>query len=99
MGMSNYIPHYTKKKQQLAHREEAIKRLLKSGAAKEKLLSAAQEIVDARVRVLRSQRATLPPSERNAEDFARIEGKILAAMQQMPEEVLSQFRREVEGNL
>jgi hypothetical protein len=94
--MSNYIPHYTKKKQQLAHREEAMKRLLNSGASEGKLLLAAREIVDARVRVLRSQRATLPPSERNADDFAIIDGKIEAALQQSVEDILREFRSKLD---
>ena len=53
----NYIPHHTKKKQILARKELVLKRLIVQEASPEKLLAAAQEIINARIRVLRAKRA------------------------------------------
>jgi hypothetical protein len=48
--MSNYIPHYTKKRQILHKKEEKLRRLISHGADKERLLKAAEEVRLARIR-------------------------------------------------
>ncbi len=94
----NYIPHYTKKKQQLARREAALERLLGSDASVTKLLSAAEEVRAARVCVLRAHRATLAPTERNKEQFERIDGKITEAEQLTAAEILQQMSQTLGGD-
>lgn len=88
--LMNYIPHYTKKKQQLARRKAALVRLLNSDASVTKLLAAAEEVRAAKVRVLRAQRATLAPTDRNTEQFERVDARIAEVEQQTAAELLRQ---------
>ena len=74
--MTNYIPHYTKKKQILARKEEDLRRLISSHADDEKLLGAAEIVRDARIRVLRAQRATIVPKDNAQEAYDRIDARI-----------------------
>ena len=74
--MTNYIPHYTKKKQILARKEEALRRLISSRASKDKLLAAAELVRDARIRALRAQRATLVPKDDAQEVYDKIDAQI-----------------------
>ena len=90
-GPMNYIPHYTKKKQQLARREAALQRLLSSDASITKLLAAAGEVRAARIRVLRAQRATLVPTDHNKEQFERLDVRISQAEKLTAAEVLHQY--------
>lgn len=76
--MSNYIPHYTKKKQILRRKEDFLRRLVSKNASQECILAAAEEVRDARIRVVRAQRATIPQTGdgqvQNNKLDARIQG-------------------------
>ncbi len=74
--MTNYIPHYTKKKQILARKEEALRRLISSRAPQDKLLGAAEVVRDARIRVLRAQRSTIVPKDDAQQAYDRIDARI-----------------------
>ncbi len=74
--MSNYVPHYTKKKQILARKEAALRRLIVRGATEEKLLFAALDIREARIRVLRARRAMIPPKGDATVKFRQIDQQI-----------------------
>ena len=58
--MTNYIAHYTKK-QILARKEADLRRLIDSRADFTKPIEAAEDVRDARVRVVRAHRATIVP--------------------------------------
>ncbi len=57
--MSNYVPHYTKKKERLASGEEELLRAIRDGHPRETLLRLADEVKLAIIRVLRAERARL----------------------------------------
>ena len=61
--MTSYIAHHTKKKQILARKEAALQRLVDSNAPSAKLVAAADEVRDARIRVLRVQRSIIVPKD------------------------------------
>jgi hypothetical protein len=61
--MANYVAHYTKKQQALARRVEELRRRIARGEPAERLLAAAEEVRQARLRALRARRATIPPAE------------------------------------
>ena len=89
--MTNYIPHYTKKKQVLARKELALKRLIDRRTAPDKLLAAAEEVRVARVRVLRAQSATIVPKDDADTQFAKIDNKIQAILDTSLPDILSDF--------
>ena len=89
--MPNYIPHYTKKKQILARKEDNLQRLIERGADRQKLLAAVEDVRDARVRVLRSRRATIPPKDDAVKLFAEIDDRIQSLLETSPEAILHQF--------
>ena len=60
--MSNYVPHYTKKKQVLARKELALERRIANKDPIVKVMVSAGEVRDARIRVLQARRSTLPPT-------------------------------------
>jgi hypothetical protein len=89
--MASFVPHHRKKIEQLEKRERTLKRLLDSGATREKLLAAASDVRDARIRVLRAKQNELNPMEEVA--FQRLKAKI-AAIQEVPaEKILAEFSK------
>jgi hypothetical protein len=64
----NTITNHRKKKERLAKKERELQRLIERGASREKLLQAALEVRDGRIRVLRALQNQNP--ERNAKDRA-----------------------------
>jgi hypothetical protein len=78
--MSNYVPHYTKKLQILARKEQHLRRLIGSGATPRRLIAAAEVVRASRVRALRAKRATIIPKGDAVERFARIDAKIQGAL-------------------
>ena len=50
--MTNYIAHHTKKKQILARKEAVLHRLIDSDSPPDKLIAAAEDVRDARIRDL-----------------------------------------------
>ena len=89
--MTNYIPHYTKKKQGLERKELALTRLVETGAANEKLVAAAEDVREARVRVLRAQRATIVPKGDADTLYKKIDSKIKAALRTSTAAILAEF--------
>ena len=74
--MSNYVPHYTKKKRILERREDSLIRLIAAGASEEELQAAAEVVRDARVRVLEARRATIVPKDDAKKVYDRIDARI-----------------------
>ncbi|WP_425397780.1 hypothetical protein [Aeoliella sp.] len=66
-------------------------RLLNSDASVTKLLAAAEEVRAAKVRVLRAHRATIAPTDRNTEQFERVDARIAEVEQQTAAELLRQI--------
>lgn len=54
--MSNYIPHYTKKRQRQTKVENDLRRLIERGALLSKLIEAAEEVRSARIRSIYAKR-------------------------------------------
>jgi len=90
--MSNYIPHYTKKRQVLARKEQALRRLILRGSTREKLIAAAEEVRASRMRMLKAERATIPPKgSPEFERMAAIDEKIQALSVTPVETILAEF--------
>jgi hypothetical protein len=92
--MASFIPNHRKKLDRLKRVESNLRRLLVRGASEEKLLEAATEVRDCRIRVLRAKQNKNPertPEERAA--FLKIEDKIAALKTLTPETVLAGFIR------
>jgi len=96
--MSNYIPHYTKKKQILSRKEEALRRLISSDAPREKLFRAGGDVRDARIRVLRAQRATIVPKDDAQEAYETIDSRIRKLEETSTVAVLLEFGCMIENN-
>ncbi len=101
-GMTNYIPHYTKKKQILSRKEQALRRLVHSNAPDDKLVAAAEEVRDARVRVrvrvLRAQRATIVPKDDACKQYEKIDARIQTIAETSIAIILSEFGYTSNGN-
>lgn len=91
LAVPNYIPHYTKKKQILVRSEEALRRLIRSNATEEKLITAAENVRDARIRVLRAQRATIVPTGDAQERYKKIDARIQRIAQTPTAVILQEF--------
>lgn len=74
--MSNYIPHYTKKKQVLVRKELALQRSIDRNDSLQELLDAAEQVRDARVRVLQAQRSTIAPMGDADSQYQKIDEQI-----------------------
>jgi hypothetical protein len=59
--VSNYIPWHGKKREHVELREEKLRRLLLKGSSTQKLNQAAEEARAARIRLLKSNSARIPP--------------------------------------
>ena len=95
--MTNYVPHYSKKKQILARKEEALRRLISTCATSEKLLRAAEMVRDARVRVLLAQRATIRPIDDAQKLYDQIDDRILIIEATSLDSILSDFGYTYDG--
>ena len=89
--MTSYIAHHTKKKQILHRKEAALLRLVHSNAPMDRLVVAADEVRDARIRVLRVQRASIVPMGDAEAQFARIDAKIARTVCTATATILSEF--------
>ena len=88
--MTNYIPHHTKKIQILKRRELKLCRLIQRGKEEKIIIAAAEEVRKARIRVLRAQRAEIPPMyDPEAEHFSIIDDKISALLVTPIEEIIA----------
>ena len=89
--MASYVAHYTKKQQILGRKELALRRLIDRGAAPEKLMSAAADVRDARIRALRARRATIVPKNDAYVQYAKIDDKIQALLNTPLLSILADF--------
>ncbi len=88
--MTNYIPHYTKKRQILRRKEEALRLLISENAPKSKTVAYSEEIRDARIRVLRAERATIPPTHAR-ERYEEIDARIRVIEESPVAAILAEF--------
>ncbi len=89
--MANYLVHHTKKKQILARKEAALRRLIESVAPDSKLIAAAEDVRDARIRVLRVQRSIIVPKGDADAQYAKIDNKIEQIAETPATAILSEF--------
>jgi len=90
--MASFVPNHRKKKERLDRQEENLRRLIDRGASRERLLKAALEVRDGRVRVVRAKQNQNP--ERNAAEravFLKDEDEIKVLRALIAEEVLSEY--------
>jgi hypothetical protein len=91
--MASFIPNHRKKLERLRRLEADLRRLIGLAASEEKLLKAAAEIRDCRIRVLRAKQNKNP--ERTVEEkavFLKDDDKIAALGELSPEAVLAEYR-------
>ena len=74
--MTSYIAHHTKKKQILARKEAALRRLIAANAPATKLVAAAERVREARIRVLNVQRSLIVPDGDVVDLYAKIDSEI-----------------------
>lgn len=86
----NYIPHYTKKKEILNRKEFYLEQFIRSNADEDKLVEAAEEVRDARIRVLNAKKSTIPPVG-DDELYAEIDAKIEKASKVTVNDILEEF--------
>ena len=90
--MASFVPYHRKKKESLARKEGALRRLVEHGADPEKLLNAALEVRDGRIAVLRAKQNQNP--ERNAAEravFLKDQDAIRALSEMTAKMVLAEF--------
>lgn len=92
--MSNYVPWYGKKKQHVEQREDELLRLLAKVGMEKAVTRAAEELREARVRALKSDRSRIEPCDRgdNAERRQRLDEQISRCSAQPIEEILAEYR-------
>jgi hypothetical protein len=71
--MANYVPSHKKKRERLEIREEKFLQMLKSETDLSRIVEEAEIIRAAKIRALKAVRRTLPPSEKYAEVFAKLD--------------------------
>jgi hypothetical protein len=92
--LASFIPNHRKKKERLDRLENDLRRLLELGASQEKLLTAATEVRDCRIRVLRAKQNQIP--ERNAAEraaFLKLETEIAELRTTPAEAILTEYRQ------
>lgn len=89
--MSNYIPHHTKKKQVLARKELALERLIAHREPIQKLIDAAEEVRDGRIRVLEARRSTIAPAGNADAQYQRIDEQIEELSNTSIDSILTEF--------
>ena len=90
--MANYVAHYTKKREIMRRREDALRRLVRRGAGAPELARAAEEVRAARIRTCEARLATIPPTDGpGAAQAARIAAEIAAHRVEPVEAILEEF--------
>ena len=90
--MANYLVHHTKKKQILAREEAKLRRLIKADASSDQLTAAAERIREARIRVLRVQRAMVAPKDDADIVYERIDRAIERLAEKTTDSIVAEFR-------
>ncbi len=89
--MTSYVAHHTKKKQILARKEAALQCLIAATAHASKLIVAAEQIRDARIRMLRVQRSLVVPKDDADVLYAGIDRNIAAIASTPAQIILAEF--------
>ena len=90
--MSNYIPNNDKKRKIRARREQHLRHLIKHGAAKENLITAAEQVREARIGMLKARKANPPMGDlRHPELRPDITAEIQALLEMPVETILGEF--------
>lgn len=89
--MTSYIAHYTKKKQILARKKSALQRFIDGYADVRRLIEAAEDVRDARVRVVRARRATIVPKGDAEVQYQRLDERIQAIEETPADAILAEF--------
>src|SRR6266542_4438524 len=89
--MANYIAWYGKKRQRLAAHEREFAALLRSEKDASRLADGAERVRAAQVRALKSKRAQLSPSEKNAVAFGKLDSEIRFWLALTTEEVIGGY--------
>ncbi len=89
--MSNYIPHHTEKKQTLSRKEDFLRRLVIQNASQERILAAVEEVRDARIRVVRAQRATITPTADGQVKYDKLDARIQGIATTPLETIVAEF--------
>ena len=90
--MANYIAWYGKKREYLIERERKFVTLLQKDADKSRVAESAEEVRAAQVRALKSKRAELRPSEKNAVAVANLDREIAFWLGLSVEEIIDGYR-------
>ena len=90
--MSNYVPHFTKKRERLARLEQDLLRSIHSGTPHERLLVLADEVRHGKIRALRAEHAHLEETPGDHSDrFTMIHQKVAALETASPETILAEY--------
>lgn len=89
--MASFVANHRKKKEHLLDRENDLRRLLDREASNEKLLEAAIQVREARIRVARVKQVIGPQSMVDNDVRIRIEGEIASLQALSAEQVLAEF--------
>jgi hypothetical protein len=90
--MSNYLPNYDKKRKILARREEHLLGLIKRGATSETLKTAAEQVRQSRLGVIKSLIANKPVEyRRDPEKLSRLRTKAEMLVAMPVESILGEF--------
>ena len=90
--MASYVPNHRKKSIKLTRKESNLRRLLAQGASLKKLLDAASEVRESRVRVVRSRLSENPQGYVERSVIQKAEQKIASIRNTPLEAILSEFR-------
>jgi len=90
--MSNYFPHYRKKIEALARREQELIRAIQRGENERKIEQAAAAVHATRAAVLRAARSQLAPDGRDEVRFRRLSEQIEACLKTPVGAVVAEFR-------
>jgi hypothetical protein len=93
--MAGYVPWYGKKREGLKRREEDLVRILGRGEGREAIERAAEGVRAARIRALKSDRARIPPCDRddNEERLRQLDEEIARCSSLAVEEIVAEYRR------
>jgi hypothetical protein len=82
-----------KKEKKLTRKESKLQRLIQNGASVERLIEAAIEVRESRIRVLRSKQSNNPSSYEQREVVLGLEDAVNALQNTPVEVVIAEFRR------
>jgi hypothetical protein len=98
--MAAYVPWHGKKREGLQRREDDLVRILGRGEGREAVARAAEEVRAARIRALKSDRARIPPCDRddNEERLRVLDEEIARCSSLAIEEIVAEYRRRLRAS-